>query len=123
MSTQLKITVTKDIIINSIKCDTRNCAIAVAIRDIFPKAFVTDNEIFFDGADEFDCPISETTLLPIEAQEFIQVFDKATPKKRKQMDEISFNITIPDSIIQKINIDEIKPLLENHPTLQLINSK
>lgn len=122
--TKLKITVTKEVLEKSKYCGTEaggtpteNCAIAVAIRDLFPGAAVGRSAIFFYPVQNSQ-PI---TQLPEIAQEFIHRFDNLTPDKRIKMDPVSFEIEIPDVVINSINIDELKPLLENHPTLELIS--
>lgn len=116
--TKLRITVTKEILEKSKNCRpefafaVHNCAIALAVRDIFPTAEVNYDFIGIEGL--------ETIPLPEAAIDFIEKFDDANSLEREKMDPISFEIEIPDSVINQINIDELKPLLENHPTLQLV---
>lgn len=120
--TTLKIKVTHDVLVKSQFCsvDTtgnkvgENCAIALAVRDIFPDALVGTTEIAPYGWKQ-----SEHIQLPIEAMRFIRDFDVAPPQKRVKMNPIEFEVSVPESIIEKINIDELRPLLENHPTLEL----
>ena len=130
MSTKLKIKVTKEILFKSQLCQQEgvsagvngvgaNCAIALAVRDIFPYAWISDDNIdayYFERGEnrDFDIP------LPKEAKEFISDFDKSTPEERVKMPEIEFEVDISDDVLQKINIDEVKELLKNHPTLELI---
>ena len=122
--TKLKIKVTKDILERSKMCGTnegetvsQNCAVALAIRDIFPLAAVDGDNIWpnFSLADEL-------IPLPKDARVYIIEFDNTHPVERPCLPEIEFEIQIPDSVIEKINIEELKPLLENHPTLQLIEN-
>jgi hypothetical protein len=122
MSTTLKITVTKEILEKSKMCGTKlgilmseNCAIAIAVRDIFPDACVGNPQILL-GVLPFD-----VVNLPIDAIKFIERFDVSSPQDRVNMEPISFEIEIPDEVIAKINIDELRPLLINHPTLELVN--
>jgi hypothetical protein len=122
---KLKITVTKEILEKSkwcgykldneeFKLTSQNCAIALAVRDVFPNAGVGANSVLLDPPSEY------FTNLPQEAIDFITAFDKSDPGVRSRMTPISFEIEIPDSVIGKINIEELRPLLVNHPTLQLI---
>jgi hypothetical protein len=123
----LTITVTKEILEASKMCGRfdkqqvggigENCAVALAVRDIFPNAYV---------ATEVICPLGISVgahqaeiKLPREVSDFIRVFDFANPEKRIQLPELSFDINIPDSIIEQIDISEISKLLEGHPTLKL----
>lgn len=129
--TKLKIKVTKEVLKKSFLCGygeieqgstdyNQNCAIALAVRDIFPKAEVTKTLIFPLGRhfNEYALNID----LPEEAVDFVQEFDEAyhTPSDRLELPELEFEIDIPDELVERINIDELKPLLINHPTLELV---
>ena len=121
--TKLKIKVTKEILERSKYCGggdlnvSQNCAVALAVRDIFPKAAV-DGDYIWPDAD-----IKEGLMpLPREVSAYIIEFDNLYPQDRPKLPEIEFEVEIPDSVIEKINIEELKPLLQNHPTLQLIEN-
>lgn len=117
--TKLKIKITKQILEKSKYCGTdghqwdamsSGCAIALALRDVFPDALVrTENIIIYKG--DFDSLVS----LPAKAKFFIVRFDRSTPEQRVLMPEFEFEIDIPDEVIEKINIDD----LVNHQTLEL----
>lgn len=117
MSVKLKISVTKEILEKSHNCSetqvAMNCAIALAVRDIFPDACVGPI-----GIRPFSNQIAIT--LPKNARQFIGQFDSSTPEERMEMSPITFEIEVPDEVIELINIDELKPLLQNHPTLELL---
>jgi len=125
MPTQFKIAITKEIIAQSRFCGTgdeprrieNNCAIAVALADIFPKAYVTNQCIFpfgVDGDQEKDIKIP----LPLIAQQFIKLFDgfRLTPGLRLMLPAFEFIIDIPDEVVEQINIDEVKVLIEKNIT-------
>lgn len=143
--TKLKIRVTKEILDRSKMCNTdinvgmesnqkcegfagANCAIALAVRDIFPNAWV---DIFCiipfaagnTGLDIFrsiSYPKPDNYIrLPQIASDFISRFDKAEPQERVQMPEMEFEVEIPDEVIEQVNISEVATLLANHPTLKL----
>lgn len=123
MGTLLKIKVTKEILERSKMCGDSsdaetltNCAIALAIRGIFPRAVVTDTSFRPFGYDKAKTRI----CLPISARVFINQFDESSPEERIDLPEIGFTISIPDEVIEKINIEELRPLLENHPNLQFV---
>lgn len=111
----LKIKVTKEILERSKMCGSgnlnpsQNCAIALAVRDIFPDATIGVECIH----------VGRVIWLPMEAQKFIERFDRIGPLERLRMEEIEFEVKVPDEVINQINIEELRPLLENHPTLQL----
>jgi len=122
---KLKITVTKDILKKSMTCGTEittnidnycdilqtNCAIALAVRDIFPKAKVENTIIVLD---------TDIISLPKKAREFISTFDMCTPEQRLELPEITFEVEIPQSVIDTIDISSLQKELINHPTLELI---
>lgn len=123
---KLTIKVTKEILERSKMCKGddpqhdihENCAIALAVRDIMPKAVVTRMHIKpFGWGQLFE--IQPSIPLPVAAIDFIGKFDDAIPEERVLMPEIEFDIELPEYFIDSVNIDEIKPLLENHPTLSL----
>lgn len=131
MSVKLRITVTKEILERSKNCGVTggnlikemptNCAIALAIRDIFPNAFVEIKGIFLDAKSYLNFYVCKADIeLPQTAKDFIDVFDWADPEDRIALKPISFEIEIPDSVIDQINIEELRPLLANHPSLQLV---
>lgn len=132
---KLKIKVTEGILKKSKHCgknkktfrfEETNCAIALAVRDIFPKAYVEGSSVYFDseldesGRVSILRGIGISAKLPPLAQDFIENFDFASPFKRVKMAPIEFEIKVPNCVIEKINIDELRPLLENHPTLELV---
>jgi hypothetical protein len=132
--TTLRIKVTEEIIRKSRFCAPSsemfpgyNCAIALAVREIFPYAWVgTSNikvyekELDILGMYDLPVPIPIGSMnLPVEAKTFIINFDVSSPEQRLNLDELEFEIEIPDEIIARINIDEIRKLLKNSSTLEL----
>lgn len=125
-TTKLRITVTKEILEKTKMCGIgvnsyppSNCAVSVAIKDFFPDAMVYGGgQLAFFG-EHFEQE-SKLLFLPDEAADWILNFDLASPQDRPNLPEISFEINVPDWVIERINIDEIRPLLQNHPNLSLI---
>ena len=119
---KLKIKVTKDVLKRSINCNSlqagvsKNCAIAVAIRDIFPNASVGVFDMYILGVGNVD--------LPENAREFISKFDMLTNRKHERLflDPIEFEIELTDEQVDllPINIDEAKSIIEDSQTLELI---
>ena len=121
MPIQFKIVITKEIIAQCKNCGTtnddrrveNNCAIAVALADIFPKVYVTDLYIFpfgIEGDKEKDIKIS----MPVIAKQFIKLFDgfRFTPRLRLMLPAFEFTIDIADEVIEQINIDDAKELIK-----------
>ncbi len=120
MPTPFKIAITKEIISHCKNCGTgneadrieSNCAIAVALADIFPKVYVTNFCIFPFGIDGDTVKNIKIPLPPI-AQQFIKLFDgfRFAPKLRLLLPEFEFTIDIPDEVIEQINIDDVRELI------------
>ena len=118
MPVRFKIKVTKEILELSKECgahndfDTigKNCAIAIALKDIFPEVVVTDYYIFPFGIDNKNKLDDLRIVMPKIAQDFVKVFDSlsAIHKLRLLLPEFEFEISIPDEIISQINIDEVR---------------
>jgi len=125
MPTQFKIAITKEIIEHCKNCGTgneahkieKNCAIAFALVDIFPNVYVAGYYIFPFGIEtekEKDIKIP----IPVIAQQFIKLFDGfcLTPKLRLLLPEFEFTIDVPDEVVEQINIDEVRELIEGVAT-------
>jgi hypothetical protein len=128
MPLQLKIAITKDIIEHCKNCGNeneeyeigQNCAVAFALIDIFPNVYVTNYYIFPFGI-EYEKGQVLKIPLPIIAQQFIKLFDgfRLTPKLRLLLPEFEFTIDVPDELIEQINIDEVKELIEENKNAHL----
>lgn len=125
MPAQFKIAITKEILARSKYCGTgkdeytigNNCAIALALVDIFPNVYVTNHCIFPLGIDtEKEKQIN--IPMPVIAQQFIKLFDGfyLTPGLRLMLPEFEFTIVVPDEAIEQINIDEVRELIEGGKT-------
>jgi hypothetical protein len=118
MPVHFKIKVTKEILELSKECGTHNdidsigenCAIALALKDIFPGVFVTSHYIYPFGIDENNKLDDLKIAMPKVAHDFVKVFDSlcAIHNCRLLLPEFEFEIPIPDVIISKINIDEVR---------------
>jgi hypothetical protein len=126
MALHLKIAITKEIIEQCKYCGNENegydvgtnCAVAFALMDIFPNVYVTNYCIFpFGIAYEKEQNLKIT--LPVIAQQFIKLFDgfSLTPKLRLLLPEFEFTIDVHDEVIEQINIDEVRKLIEERPIM------
>ncbi|MES1218765.1 MAG: hypothetical protein ABUT20_24890 [Bacteroidota bacterium] len=81
-----------------------NCPIAVAIKHIFPDVHVSDFYLSPLGLNAS----TKIHLAPI-AQNFIKVFDslRKIPRTRLLIPAFEFDIEIPDSILEQIDIKEL----------------
>lgn len=108
---KLQIKITRAILQESMMCGTENsrhlvsenCAIACAVRDVFPDVRIDSVQILFP----FGRVMS--ILLPQVAINFIHQFDRLinTPELRLELPELTFEVDVPDEIIAKINIEDI----------------
>jgi hypothetical protein len=97
-----------------------HCAIALAIRDIFPKAKVGRYVIEPFGDEQFSHCFSEIEL-PDEAQAFMEAFDDLMPEQRRRMPTTKFDVEVPDDVLEhafQIESD-LDTILKRHPTLRL----
>ena len=137
---KLKITVTKEIYEKAALCGSsfspgfvvNNCAVALAVRDVFPDASV--------GSRYVRAPVGNSKTyhlmqLPEIAREMIRRFDdvpisigghvdRESPeyfalvaKKRCELPEFSFEINVPKWVIESIDISSV---YEGHPTLEFV---
>lgn len=137
---KVKINITKEVLEESKMCNTggltnavgMSCAIAKAVNNLLGNhawvgketinihksitTYMKDTHLAIDfGKEIADIP------LPEEAKCFIKSFDKLTPEERVKMDEISFEIDIPDSVIEFIGISEAKEIIKNDKYLELVD--
>ena len=118
---KVKVSVTQEILYNSRHCPVgknstlTNCAIACAVREIFPLAKVQRFTIEVFGVDHQD-----EIRLPDLATQFIGSFDDAPPEVRVNMIPFSFSIDIPDSVINRIGLDEVNEILSKSLTLERV---
>ncbi len=126
MGVLFKISITKEILASSKDCGInddetetigKNCAISVAVKDIFPDVFVTDHHIYPQGIRETDSAADIKIMMPKIAQDFVRIFDslKGMSKLRLLLPEFEFEILIPDEIISQIDIDDLKAIASNNP--------
>ena len=135
---KIQINITKEVLERSSMCGRNgeqinsNCAIALAVREIMPQAHVTGwfivptDELY----NEFDkkyttsmrCVQGDERVinLPETAMNFISKFDCKSPEFRVQMDEISFEIDVPNEVIDMIGLSEVYRVLSESKTLELV---
>lgn len=147
---KILIKVTKEVLQRSLYCNTifnegptsENCAISTGIRDLFPGAQVYETAIKFSGSDSnfTDWTIgrglldmSRHSLLPQAATDFIREFDSyarvedinedllVKAEKRLLLPEFSFEIDVPEEVIQQIGISQVFKVLSESPTLEHVN--
>lgn len=131
MAVEFKISITKEIIEHCKYCGaennkdelSRNCAVAFALKDIFPDVYVTNYYISPFGIDTEERKNIKITM-PGIAQQFIKLFDgfQLMPKLRLLLPEFEFVIDIPDEVIEQINISEIKDFISESKNRRLIQT-
>ncbi len=124
MPVRFKIKITKKILERSKECGTHNdietignnCAIALALKEIFPDVFVTAHHIYPFGLNESKPCSDRRIALPKIALDFINVFDAlcGIHHVRLLLPEFEFEISIPDEIISLIDIEEVTNILEGN---------
>jgi hypothetical protein len=123
MPAQLKISITKEILEQSKYCSTNdkyanvageNCAIANALKYIFPEVYVTGNYIYPFAFNNEYIYKHLCIKMPKIAKDFIRVFDSLCqmPNARLLLPEFEFEISIPDEIIEQIDIEDVKKTVQ-----------
>lgn len=119
---KIRIDVTRELLEKSKNCDFadgRNCAIALAVRDLLPNVLVATTEIIIDPDLTIGSPNIVIAKLPREASRFIERFDCYDPLTRMSMDPISFDVNLDIDKLD-ISIDEINKILSTSTTLSLV---
>jgi hypothetical protein len=120
---RITIKITKEVLKETMFCggiygnnNTTNCAVAFAVREVFPNARVGAETL------NFGVGVPEFAYLPQRASVFIDRFDSlvGTPSERLLLPEFSFDIHVPDSVIDKIGINEAKEIISKSSTLELV---
>ncbi len=113
----------------SIECMTgSNCAIGRAVSDLFEgKTWVCySGIIFYPQGLEFNenGGLADTWTdnmdIPAIAQQFIRDFDEASPTDRTLMEPFSFEIDVPNEVIDMIGIGQVYKVLSESNTLELV---
>lgn len=117
---KILIKVTKDILKRSAGCramDGANCAIALAVRELFPKARIGVNVMTFTG------DTNDTYELPENAKLFIRAFENLAfrPSLRLYLEAFSFEMTVPSHVVDQIGISEAYKVLSESKTLELVH--
>lgn len=126
---KLRINVTKKILRRSWMCGAdvgEGCAIALAVLEIFPYAWTSRTEItVYKGPrifvqDELRDVVGRIQM-PIEATAFTYAFDnlKGRALERLTLPELSFDVVVPQSIIDHIGIAEIERILATSSNLEM----
>jgi hypothetical protein len=112
------------------EADVSNCAIALAIRDLFPFAIITIDEIRFLKEEHMKMSaltvIRDISLkvprctLPQRASNFIQEFDAACYEERLDLEQFSFEIDVPEEVINSISIDDLNKALVGSTTMEIV---
>lgn len=139
---KILIKVTKEILARSAMCNSNtgmNCAIVCAINDLIPNCWVAKEQLYvYEDESTFilflhmrdmcmNSGVNEVKPkliidLPEKAIDFIDIFDYSTPEYRKAMQPISFEIDVPNELIEKIGIGEVYKVLSESKTLEHVNT-
>lgn len=121
---KILIKVTKEILEKSVNCvgvHSQNCAVALAVREFWPHAGVGRHEIHVVSLYGPNAP-KETPMIPLppSATKFIRLFDSLPKPLRVLLPEFSFEINVPQEVIEKIGINEVYKILSESKTLELV---
>lgn len=77
--------------------------------------------IRYEGINPMETLYDHLIKVPKDARNFIINFDNSTPEQRLEMNEFSFEIDVPEELINEISIDEVHEVLKKTPSLELVN--
>lgn len=123
---KIKINVTKDVLERSKMCGfvpgliTENCMLAIALKDLFPYSVVVVTTVNLLGGFGADY---DQIKLPKNAIKHREIFDCLQPNGRANMSPFSFEIEVPEYVIEKIGLSQIYKVLSESPTLELVMNK
>ncbi len=132
----MTINITKDVLNESKFCKGvsmerdrigQNCAIGKAIFDLFGDLSWVNSTFIGIYKTGFTSWLENPTTypdyeirLPLKAILFISKFDGSTPKERANMKPFSFDVEIPDEVVELIGgVEEVYKILEESETMQL----
>ena len=100
---------------------TESCAIALAIKEIFPEGMATVGYI----RPYFSAPDSACIFLPESANQFMRTFDKLweTPEARLSLSELTFEVDVPQEIIDSIGLSQVRSILSSSATLKMVEEQ
>jgi hypothetical protein len=139
---KITIKITKEVLLRSANCPMtcdddvimdkvkENCAVAVAIRDLFPKAKVFQSAINLLGdswqpgliicGDPNHGKRIDVVALPGGATSFIKKFDDSTQSERLKLKPIDFDIEVSDKFIQRyIGINEATEIINKSESMSV----
>jgi len=129
---KIKIHVTKEIYRKAMMCGTQkrydssvptSCAIALAVRKVAPKAYITNTGISWLGIDQVTgLYIGRFSGMPDFVNGIVSAFDalRDKPEERLLLPEFSFEVDFPDELIENIGLDEVKAIMEKSETLEFV---
>ncbi|MDW0189351.1 MAG: hypothetical protein QOA70_06840 [Nitrososphaeraceae archaeon] len=101
-----------------------NCAVSLAIIELFPSACTETLYCYLLGENDSSTNNEnsmDAVVLPSYVSDFIVEFDGLTPDERVLMSPFSFEIEVPEYVIQKIGIGQIYKVLSESSTLEHVN--
>jgi hypothetical protein len=121
---KLKIKITKSVIDRSLNCGTdgrsisQSCGIAVAIRDLFPKAAIWGED--WTSNTSLSCQFIKSTE---DMKDFVIEFDSYLGDVQKLYSLVGkeFEIDIPDEIIDEIGISQATQIINTSESLELVS--
>lgn len=121
--TKIKIHITKDILRKSRNCGGQadNCAFSQEIRELFPEAAVGTRTIYPNFMNRDREKASNWFGITEEMTNFIKKFDAFSPEQIVQMPELSFEIEIPDEVLEQMDISDVHKILAESSTMELVH--
>lgn len=135
---KIQINITKEVLRASMYCSTKgsqkecligqNCAIGMAIFRLFGQISWVDGDyiqiyrggLTFNEGGHIINDYQTRIPLPQVAKNFIKMFDSELPEFRPGMAPLSFEIDVPNEVIDMIGIGQVYKVLSESKTLELV---
>lgn len=109
---KIEIEVTQAHIEAGLPCAANHCAIALAMKEVFPYVMVTGRDIHLDTSQDSSLMVD----VPLEVNRFITAFDSGLG-----VAPFKFKLEIPDEVIQVIRLPNLESLLNEAQHLHLVS--
>lgn len=109
---KIKIEVRQEHIDSGIRFDSTNCAIANAVRDIFPNAVIGPDIMYLSNS------FYTKTILPKKAVHSISRFDGGI----LEVEPFNFEIDLSDTVIDALCMPDLVDLLKDVDNMELVEA-
>lgn len=123
---KVRVNITPDVLERSKMCGLdgkriiESCMLQVAFSDLFPECVVLVSSVNLLGRASLGKPSGDEVILPEIAISNRRRFDSLQPHLRVLMTPFSFEIEVPEYVIERIGLSQIYKVLSESSTLEMV---